>query len=76
MSDPMRLFERILSSDGKADLLFLFRRNPKLVDSRDGLAKRIGRTSAEIDGDLRDLEDVGLLSRESPSDSRVFRYDE
>ena len=64
MSGSRRLFDKILSSDCKADPLILFNQNAKLVESPDGLAWRIGRALVEINEDLRDLEDVGLLSKE------------
>lgn len=61
-TDPGKdLLDRLLSSEVKADLLTLFHRNPGLVDSSDGIARRIGRATDEIDADVDDFLDMGLL---------------
>ena len=52
---------KLLSSTAKAELLILFHRNPGLVDTVEGVARRIGRTSNEVDSDIKDLLDLGTL---------------
>ncbi len=57
------LVGRLLSSEVKGDLLVLFRRNPGLIDSSEGVASRIGRRANEIEPDLADLTEIGILDR-------------
>lgn len=59
---PKKLFERLLDSEVKAELLALFHTNPGLSDSIEGIAKRLGRSAEEIRSDLRDLVEIGLLN--------------
>jgi len=70
-----QLLDRLLSSEVKADLLSLFHRNPGLIDRMDGVARRIGRTAAEIEADVRDLVDLGVLFKKKFSKSEVIYYD-
>lgn len=62
MLRPKKLFERLLDSEVKAELLALFHTNPGLSDSIEGIAKRLGRSAEEIKSDLRDLVEMGLLN--------------
>ena len=55
------MYEKLLSSDTKADLLTLFHDNPGIIDTIEGVALRIGRTAGEIEVDVKDLIDLGLL---------------
>jgi predicted transcriptional regulator len=73
--EESRLFEKLLSSDAKADLLVLFNENPSLTDKTDGIARRIGRESSQIDYDLKDLIDIGLLAKKGEGNAEVIRYD-
>ena len=58
------IYSKLLSSDTKVDLLALFHNNPGLIDSSEGVARRIGRTASEIEPDVKDLIDLGLLVKE------------
>jgi hypothetical protein len=61
--DPKTLVDTLLSSDLKADLLTLFRRNPGIIDTPDGIAARVGVTINDAFlHDLNDLAQVGILS--------------
>lgn len=61
MDGETKLLDRLLATETKAELLALFHRNPGLVDTVDAVARRIGRTGDEVDGDVRDLVDIGIL---------------
>ena len=63
MTTGETLLQRLLSSQVKLDLLTLFHKNPNLGDDIEGLASRIGRTPREIEADLEDLLDLGVLKR-------------
>ena len=62
MQRPKKLFERLLDSEVKAELLALFHANPGLSDSIEGIARRLGRSAEEVRGGVRDFVELGLLS--------------
>jgi hypothetical protein len=61
MSAPNQLFQSMLSSEVKGDLLVLFHKNPGLIDSLDGVARRLGRIGAAIQTDVRDMVNIHIL---------------
>jgi len=63
MNRPMKLFERLLDTDVKADLLTLFHNNVNLTDTPEGLAEKIGRSPAEVQRELEDLVELGVLKK-------------
>ena len=63
MSEASDILNRLLSSEVKGDLLVLFRKNPGIIDTIDGVARRIGRTGDSIENDVKDLVDLGVLER-------------
>lgn len=70
-----QILDKLLSSDVKADLLLLFNESPSLTERTDGIARRIGRTPDQIDDDLKDLIDIGLLFKKSLGSTEVICYD-
>jgi predicted transcriptional regulator len=75
VTEGKRLLERLLSSEIKADLLTLFHEDPALGDSIEGLARRTGWTSEEIEKDLGDLLDLGVLKRKRLNDLEMIVLD-
>ncbi len=69
------MWVKLLSSDTKADLLALFHANPGLIDRVDGVARRIGRTAEEIEADVKDLIDLGVLMKKKIGRSEVVYFD-
>ena len=69
----MKLFERLLDTDVKADLLTLFHNNANMSDTFDGLARRIGRPPAEVRTELEDLVELGILHKVEAYSFRVDR---
>jgi KaiC/GvpD/RAD55 family RecA-like ATPase len=63
MKRSMKLFERLLDTDVKADLLTLFHNNAHMADTSEGLAKRVGRSATEVQRELEDLVELGILRR-------------
>jgi len=61
MSAQNQLFQSLLSSEIKGDLLVLYHKNPGLIDSLDGLARRIGRVGTAIQTDVQDMVSVHIL---------------
>jgi KaiC/GvpD/RAD55 family RecA-like ATPase len=52
---------KLLGSDTRAELLTFFHSNPRTADSLEGLAARVGRKPSEIESDLTELVEIGLL---------------
>lgn len=59
----MKLFERLLDSDVKADLLTLFHNNANMAETPEGLAKKVGRNPVEVQRELEDLVELGILKK-------------
>ncbi len=69
------ILNRLLSSEAKGDLLVLFHRNPGLIDTIDGVARRVGRTGDSVAQDVSDLVDVGVLRKSMIGNSEVLLLD-
>jgi len=59
----------------KGELLVLFHRNTGLVDTIEGVARRIGRTGPSIENDVRDLLKLGVLKAKKIGTSEVVLLD-
>ncbi|MEM2885134.1 MAG: ATPase domain-containing protein, partial [Thermoproteota archaeon] len=58
----IRLIEKLIGSEVKAELLILFHSNPELVASLDDLAQRMGRPSKEIRKEIDEFVRIGLIN--------------
>jgi hypothetical protein len=58
------------------EVLALFQKNPGLIDCPEGLARRIGRTTHEIEADLEYLLTAGVLSARSVGRYRLMFLDQ
>ncbi len=67
------LLERLLSSEVKGELLILFHGNPGLVDTVDAIARRIGRTGAEITEDVKDFISLGIIQQRTIGKTSVVQ---
>lgn len=75
MNNTTELMNRLLSSQVKAELLILFHKNPGLIDTLDGVTRRIGRTGKTVETELRDLVDLGILKTKTVGRFEVFLFD-
>jgi len=66
------LLQNLLSSEAKARLVLLFRRNPGLIDETEGIARRVGKKKESVEADLRDLVEAGLLKEGKIGGITVF----
>jgi len=76
---PERIeISKLLGSDVKLEILALFHENPELVDRIDGLSRRIGRDAGEIQAEVKDLIDIGVLRTGAveSSEVNVIYYDQ
>ena len=65
----------MLGSDTKLEILALFHENPELTDKIDGVSKRIGRDEGEIEAEVKDLIDIGILRTKTVQSSKIIYYD-
>jgi hypothetical protein len=75
MTTENRLFEMLISTEVKGDLLVLFHKNPGVIDTYDGVARRIGRIAKSIEADVRDLVTLGLLKVRQNGSHEVLLFD-
>ena len=57
------ILSTLLGSEVRGDLLVLFHRNPGLIDTVDGVARRIGRTTVAVISEVRELLELGVLKQ-------------
>jgi hypothetical protein len=65
---------KILDSDIKSDLLTLFYNSPGVIDTMDGVAWRIGLQGKDIEKDVKELVEIGLLKVKRFSKNEVIFY--
>ena len=58
-----------------ADIVLLFRGNPRLIDYGDRIASRIGRNHESVVNDLRKLVELGLLNAEKIGKQTLYGFD-
>jgi predicted transcriptional regulator len=73
--DEMQVLDKLLSSDVKLSILTLFHDNPGLLDRLEGVALRIGRSASDIEKDVNDLLEVGILQMKKIGNSDVICFD-
>src|SRR3989442_5567917 len=55
------LLEKLIGSETKAELLMYFHDNPDSTDTVEGIAAKIRRKPKEIERDVSDIVELGLL---------------
>jgi predicted transcriptional regulator len=73
--ESSEVLEKLLSSDVKLSILELFHDNPGLLDRLEGVALRIGRHASEVEKDVKDLLDIGILQRKRIGNSEILCFD-
>jgi hypothetical protein len=61
LSTSIDIVNTILSSVTTVELMKLFQKNPNLIDTMEGVAKRIGQTAMQVENDVDKLVDLGVL---------------
>jgi len=69
------ILSTLLGSEVRGDLLVLFHKNPGLIDTVDGVARRIGRTTIAVISDVRELLVLGILKQKRIGASEVVYLD-
>lgn len=58
---PEKMLEMLLASETRGELLILFHKNPGLIDTMEGIARRIGKTARAIEQEVNDFIRLGIL---------------
>jgi hypothetical protein len=69
---PENPLNKLLSSGTKADLLVLFHRNPGLIDTVEGIARRMGKRGKAIESDVSELLRDSILQKKKVGNSDVY----
>src|ERR1700691_2643886 len=72
VTQPPNALSALLSSSTKADLLMLFHRNPGLIDTVEGIGKRLGKKGNSIAADISQLESASILQKKTVGKSEVY----
>lgn len=75
MTDGQEILSVLLANETRADLVSMFRKNPGLIDSLEGVARRIGRTSESIQDDMIELIKLGVLKSRKIGHNEVISLD-
>lgn len=75
MTNENKLFQMLFSTEVKGDLLVLFHKNPGLIDTYEGVARRIGRIAKSIETDVKDLTSLGVLKTRRVGSREVIYFD-
>lgn len=66
------LLRSLLSTGTKADLLQLFHRNPGLIDTVDGIARRVGKKPDAIRTEVSELQGESILLKKKVGNRDVY----
>lgn len=69
------ILSTLLASEVRGDILVLFHKNPGLIDTVDGVARRVGRTTIAVISDVRELLQLGVLRQKRIGSSEVVYLD-
>lgn len=76
MTKPEEPWRQLISSGLKGDLVVLFRKNPGIMDTLDGVARRLGAHVSEIEQEVSDLVALGFLKKKKLVKHDVFYLSE
>ena len=63
-TDLHELMEKLMGTEIKAELLRLFHMNPGILDTVEGIARRVGRMSKNVETEISTLVELGVLRKE------------
>ncbi len=75
MSNGKEILDVLMANETRADLVSLFRKNPGLIDSLEGVARRIGRRQDAIQDDIAELVKLGILKSRRLGSGEVISID-
>jgi len=75
MPEKMEI-SKLLGSDAKLEILALFHENPDLTEKIESVSQRIGRPADEIETEVKDLIDIGILRTKTVESAQIIYYDQ
>lgn len=75
MSEKQEPWRDLISSGLKGDLVVLFRKNPGIIDTLEGVSRRLGVTPDSIQTETSELLEVGFLKTKLFGENRVVYLD-
>jgi hypothetical protein len=62
----------LLASEVRADIVALFHRNPGIIDTAEGIGRRIGLVPGMVLSDLEKLCGIGMITKKKFGSQEVF----
>jgi predicted transcriptional regulator len=75
LTKVQEILDVLMANETRADLVTLFRKNPGLIDSLEGVARRIGRSQSAIQQDIAELVKIGVLKQRKLGTNEVISID-
>ncbi|HUK50012.1 MAG TPA: hypothetical protein VLV18_03160 [Terriglobales bacterium] len=75
MFQGIEISEKLLGSETRLEILALFRENPGLMEGIDTVGRSIGRDTREIETEVRELVNIGVLRSKTIENSEIIYMD-
>jgi hypothetical protein len=62
----------LLASEMRADLMTLFHKNPGIMDTPEGIARRMGHLQEAIQPDLDEISKLGVITKKKLGDREIY----
>ena len=73
--DLRKIFELWVDSEMKVHILVFYHNNPGVIETAEGLARRLGTDVESLRNDLADQVEMGILRERKAGDKTVLVYD-
>jgi predicted transcriptional regulator len=70
--DGQKYLDILMGSETRVDLLTLFHKNPGIMDTQAGIARRLGLVSEAIQYDLDEISKLGIITKKKLGTSELF----
>jgi hypothetical protein len=70
--EAQKYLDIILSSEIRADLVSLFRKNPGIIDTPEGIARRMGYLPKVIQSDLDEITGLGVIGKKKLGNREIY----
>ena len=68
------LLNRLVGNEVKAELLVFFHNNPGVIDTIEGIARRIGRNAKSVESEIADFIALGLIQEHVIDRTKIFKF--
>lgn len=70
--DGQKFLGILLASETRADLMTLFHKNPGIMDTPDGIARRLGLLPERIQSDLDEISKLGIITKKKLGNHEIY----